>query len=188
MGRPFIGGVPGSGRGPSEVGAADLEEKCLLLDRRRCEGGEWISDKICNLTALCHILKVEHTKLQYVHQSGWPGGGFCVWCACSACVCVGSLPGYFGLLPLSKHMLVRLRGNFPQQVSASALFQCSSVNGPSCKCKWNYTQSTDCVQRHYKHIDLLADSRCYIANAICSHSIHLNIRSELSLTLASTSV
>lgn len=36
-----------------------------------------------------------------------------------------------------------------------------------------------------KHTDWLADIRCFITDAICSHSMNLNIRSELSLTLAS---
>lgn len=46
LGRPFLGAVPGSGRRPTETGAADLKEQCLLLERRACAGNEGISNSL----------------------------------------------------------------------------------------------------------------------------------------------
>lgn len=80
-----------------------------------------------------HILKVLHTKLQYVHQSGWPEALLCLVCM----FCLGLCRFSPRLLqPLNTVTLVRLIGNFLKQVSAMYFYnaavqtgQIANVNG-----------------------------------------------------------
>lgn len=113
----------------------------------------------------CHHTEVSCDKVVVAAQQGgcrvsthaWP---FDVEFACSACVCVGSLPGCFSFLPQSKHMDVRLIENseFSIAVTTSAPFLCGPVvNGPNCKCKWNCKWTTAFIRRQNKKKSIQTD-------------------------------